>query len=46
MTNESLKLVAESIGITNLGDDACKELAIDFAFTLKAILLVILLRKF
>ncbi len=40
MSNESLKMMAESIGISNLGDDACRELAIDLAFTLKSILTV------
>ena len=40
MSNDSFKLIAESIGITNLGEDACKELAMDLAFTLKSILIV------
>jgi hypothetical protein len=40
MSNDSLKMMAESIGITNLGDEACRELAIDLAFTLKSILMV------
>lgn len=39
-TIESVKLMAESIGIANLNDDAAKEVINDLSFTLKFILLV------
>lgn len=35
---ESMKVIAESIGIGNLGDDAAKELAEDISFKLKHII--------
>ena len=38
-TNESIKLVAESVGISNLTDEACRELASDLTFTIKSMLL-------
>lgn len=38
-TNESIKLVAESVGISNLNEDACKEVVNDLTFTIKSILL-------
>jgi hypothetical protein len=46
MSNDSIKMMAESIGITNLGDDACRELSIDLTFTLKSILMVCLFSSF
>ncbi len=38
--SSSLKLIAESIGIFNLADEACRDLASDLTFTLKSILIV------
>jgi hypothetical protein len=38
-TNESIKLIGESIGISNLSDEACREIASDLTFTIKSILL-------
>ena len=38
-TNESIKLVGESVGISNLTDEACRELASDLTFTIKSMLL-------
>lgn len=40
-TNDSIKLMAESIGITNLSDEACREVISDLTFTLKSIIIVI-----
>lgn len=37
---DSIKLMAESIGIANLNDEAVKEIISDLTFTLKSILLV------
>ncbi|XP_038208936.1 transcription initiation factor TFIID subunit 6-like isoform X2 [Zerene cesonia] len=37
VTVDSLKVIAESVGIANLGDDAAKELADDVTFRLKVI---------
>lgn len=37
----SIKNIGESIGILNLSDDACRELASDITFTLKSLLLVV-----
>ena len=37
---ESMKVVAESIGINNLPDDAAKELSDDVSFKLKMIIQV------
>lgn len=34
---DSMKVIAESVGIANLGDDAAKELADDVTFRLKVI---------
>lgn len=34
---DSMKVIAESVGIASLGDDAAKELADDVTFRLKAI---------
>jgi hypothetical protein len=36
----SIKHIAESTGISNLSDEACRELASDLTFTLKSLLLV------
>ncbi|CAF0770535.1 unnamed protein product [Brachionus calyciflorus] len=38
-TNDSIKLIAESIGINNLSEEACRELANDLTFTVKSLLL-------
>jgi hypothetical protein len=35
-----IKHIGESIGISNLSDEACRELASDITFTLKSLLLV------
>lgn len=45
-TSESVKLIAETIGINNLNDEAAKEVVNDLTFTLKSILLVNLTRIF
>ncbi|VVC95426.1 unnamed protein product [Leptidea sinapis] len=37
LTIDSMKVIAESVGIANLGDDAAKELADDITFRLKII---------
>ncbi|KPJ13678.1 Transcription initiation factor TFIID subunit 6 [Papilio machaon] len=37
LTVDSIKVIAESVGIANLGDDAAKELADDVSFRLKII---------
>lgn len=37
-TNESIKLIAESIGISNLSEEACRDLASDLTFVIKSIL--------
>lgn len=37
-STESMKVIAESIGISNLPDDAAKELADDISFRLKHII--------
>lgn len=37
-TNESIKIIAESIGISNLSDEACRDLASDLTFVVKSIL--------
>lgn len=37
MTLDSMKVIAESVGIANLGDDAAKELADDITYRLKVI---------
>lgn len=37
MSVDSMKVIAESIGIASLGDDAAKELADDVTFRLKVI---------
>jgi high-affinity Fe2+/Pb2+ permease len=42
-SNESIKLIGESIGITNLSDEGCRYLTSDLTFTIKSILLVIIL---
>jgi hypothetical protein len=39
-TNESIKLIAESIGISNLSDEAARDLASDLTFIVKSILIV------
>lgn len=39
-TAESVKLMAESIGIGNLNDEAAKEIVTDLTFTIKSIILV------
>lgn len=39
-THETIKQVAESIGISNLADDGAKEILSDLTFTVKMILLV------
>ena len=39
-TNESIKSIAETIGIANLSEEACRELAADLTFTIKSILIV------
>lgn len=39
-SNDSIKLMAESIGINNLSEEACRELANDLSFVIKSILLV------
>lgn len=39
-TNESIKTIAESIGIGNLSDEACRDLVSDLSFTVKLILYV------
>lgn len=38
--NDSIKLMAESIGINNLSEEASRELANDLTFVIKSILLV------
>ena len=38
-TNESIKLIAESIGISNVTDEGCREISNDLTFTIKSILL-------
>lgn len=37
LTVDSIKVIAENVGIANLGDDAAKELADDVSFRLKII---------
>jgi hypothetical protein len=37
-TNESIKSIAESVGIGNLSDEACRDLVSDLSFTIKLIL--------
>lgn len=37
-TNESIKLIAESIGVSNLNEEATRELASDLSFIVKSIL--------
>jgi len=39
-TNESIKLIAESIGVTNLNEEATRELASDLTFIVKSIIAV------
>lgn len=39
-SNDSIKLMAESIGINNLSEEAGRELASDLSFVIKSILLV------
>ena len=39
-TNESIKIIAESIGISNLSDEASRDLASDLTFIVKLIILV------
>lgn len=39
-TIESIKVMAETIGISNLNDEAAKEVVNDLTFTLKSIILV------
>ena len=39
-TNESIKIIAESIGISNLSDEASRDLASDLTFIAKLIILV------
>lgn len=39
-THESIKLMAESIGISNLSDEACREIVNDLTFTVKSIIIV------
>ena len=39
-TVESIKYVAESIGLTNLSEEACREVISDLTFTIKSILQV------
>lgn len=38
LTVDSIKVIAESVGIASLGDDAAKELADDVSYRLKVIL--------
>jgi hypothetical protein len=40
-THDSIKFIAESIGITNLSEEACRDLASDLTFVVKSILNVI-----
>lgn len=37
-TNDSIKIIAESIGISNLSEEACRDLASDLTFIVKSIL--------
>lgn len=39
-TNETIKIVSESIGITNLNEESARELASDLTFIVKSILTV------
>lgn len=39
-SNESLKIIAETIGVNNLSDEACRELASDLSFTIKSLIIV------
>ena len=39
-SSESIRLVAESVGINNLTEESCRELASDLTFTLRSILTV------
>ena len=41
-TTESIKCIAESIGVSNVNEEASKELASDLTFIVKSILVVIL----
>ena len=36
----SIKFIAESVGISNMSDEACKDLASDLTFTLKSLIIV------
>lgn len=40
-TNESIKTIAESVGVGNLTDEACRDLVSDLSFTIKLILYVV-----
>lgn len=40
-TTESIKCIAESIGVSNINEEASKELALDLTFIVKSILVVI-----
>lgn len=45
-TNETIKVVSESIGITNLNEESARELASDLTFIVKSILTVEIFEKF
>jgi hypothetical protein len=44
-TVESIKSIAESIGISNLSEEACREVVSDLTFTIKSILQVKILQQ-
>jgi hypothetical protein len=44
-TVESIKSIAESIGLSNLSEEACREVVSDLTFTIKSILQVQLFNK-
>ena len=44
-STDSIKLIAESIGIGNLTEEASRDLALDLTFTIKSILAVFIFKK-